>query len=336
MATTDKPSLPPAMFGQRSSALRVKSSEGALTTRQTLGILALALTQFLLGAGPLWRHPWEPNASIVYSYIPLPFMVLACLLYNRRFAWSVWVFDTFRIVCIKFVITAFILVGLWATAKPPKAAIPPPPPIPLGIAPAPMIYVPEGKALRAATPISEAGSVHGGVFDDGDRPIASALVWISSGLEPYAFAPPSEPSVIENDGRGFGDLVVVQVGRPLVARARDHRLHTLLGLDAAGAPLFSVPILASGDARPIVFTDALGVVPVRCAVHAEAKTERSTRMLVVGHPFFSRTPADGSFAFAQVPIGALRLSALHEDGRRADLDVTVVRDGQASARLVVH
>lgn len=44
----------------------------ALTTPERLAVLGAALSVFLFAAGPVWRHRWEPDAAILWSYAVIP------------------------------------------------------------------------------------------------------------------------------------------------------------------------------------------------------------------------------------------------------------------------
>lgn len=89
-------------------------------------IVAIAVTHFLFASGPIWRHPWSPNANILWSYVPIPFVVAVALLRGRRLRFSTWAMSTFGVMVAKFIITAFVLVVLWAMTTPPSQVAAPP------------------------------------------------------------------------------------------------------------------------------------------------------------------------------------------------------------------
>jgi hypothetical protein len=273
----------------------------SLSPWETVGILAIAVTHFLFGMGPIWRHPWEPNASIVWSYVPLPFLVLVVLLVRKRWSLAVWAFDTFRVAVFKFFITALILVGLWSTTEP--TAKPPP------VAPATtgeqtmtsaVLMVPATKsAPKTPTPLDEAtlGTIEGTASPGG-------LVYVSTGLEGFVFAPPPTNALLVHDGKGFSpSTLVVLVGQRLEVRSSDKKLHTFLAAETGGRQLLSAPLVAMSE-RTIVFTEPTAPLTVHCAVHAG---EASAQLLVLSHPFFALASAEGTFHFARVPAGKLRV-----------------------------
>ena len=311
----------------------------ALSWPQTIGVLAIAVTQFLFGAGPIWRHPWTPDASIVYSYIPIPVMVLICLIYSKKLSIVALLFDSFRIALFKFGVTAFLLVSVWALTP-----VKPEDPF---VAPTydtsatahtqgsaiegSIVFVPEASEPRAPSALASADltSVEGVVLHAGD-PAAGALVIVASGLEGLDFAATTEPRVLDNDGTGFSEagggsgasVIALQMGQPIVARAGDHALHTLLGVDASGQTLFSVPVLGDGSrSRAVIFTQPLGPITVRCAVHPSK--ERELRAIVLSHPFATHADGNGAFRLQGVPKRKLSLSAITADWEASsDVDLT--------------
>lgn len=299
-------------------------------------VLLVALTWFTLGAGPIWKHPWEPNRSIVTSYMTIPAMVFVCLLVTRKLNIAGWLFDTLRIAIAKFIVTAFALVVMWAATNPKGAPMAPPPPMPLGTSSADAVAIPEDLPLKPPTPIDESqtASVDGAIVEPTGKPVQNAIVWISSGLESFDFAPPSEPMSIVNDGGGVAPVIVAQLGRLVEARSSDNRLHTMIGVDASGRMIFSVPVIAAGTPRPIRFTEALGLLRVHCGVHFERHTEHESLLLVTSHPFAATTGADGLFSFSRVPLTnpseKLEISTMTVDDRHAAQTV------ELTARNVVH
>jgi hypothetical protein len=48
-----------------------------LTRAERLSVLAAALAVFAFGAGPVWRHRWETDVAILWSYAVIPAGVFA-------------------------------------------------------------------------------------------------------------------------------------------------------------------------------------------------------------------------------------------------------------------
>jgi hypothetical protein len=175
-----------------------------LTRVEIVCVVAAVVVLFAFVAGPIWRHPWTPNASILYSYIPIPFIVALVLLRGKRLAPGSWFVGTMQVAISKFMITAFALVGLWAATSP----TPQPRDVPRSIAPPTSASTPEVTIVPhgAATP-----------------PARPAIDLTLGG------ATSASPAAIE-----------VQVGAPLRLRSGDERMHTFvapsLGLNVPLVP----------------------------------------------------------------------------------------------------
>ena len=95
-----------------------------LTLAERTGILAFCVAIFLFGRGPIWRHPWNPDASILWSYAPIPFLVLAVFALRRELRVTSVFLETILLTLVKFGITAAVLVSLWTLGPPPPDARP--------------------------------------------------------------------------------------------------------------------------------------------------------------------------------------------------------------------
>lgn len=65
----------------------------------------------------------------------------------------------------------------------------------------------------------------------------------------------------------------------------------------------NLPVNPAG--RRIVFEEPRGVLDVRCTVHSN---EPPSTLVLINHPFFTRTAADGSFAISGVPALEVELA----------------------------
>jgi hypothetical protein len=160
-----------------------------LTRVELVLVVAAVVTLFAFVAGPIWRHPWTPNASILYSYIPIPIVVALVLLRGKRLTIGSWIVGTMQVAISKFMITAFALVALWAATSP----TPQPREVPRSIAP----------------PTSES---------------APLLTVVPNG----AVAPPARPAVDLALGTTMPASLEVQVGAPLRLRSADEHMHTFV------------------------------------------------------------------------------------------------------------
>lgn len=289
---------------------------------------AVVVAIFFFGffdTGPIWRHPWDIGAldsAIIWSYVPIPFLVAGCLLGSRRFSLRALFLDTLELTMLKYATTLGIALVLLEITPVPQVAPPPPPA--RGAAAAEPALVP--------TPIDPAmtGSVSGTVLDEQGRPVAGALAFVAAGLQDYVFAPPGEPVVITNDGHGATPrLAVARAGQPILARSTDGHLHTLVGTKGDD-PLFNIPLLSAGQPTEIRVRDASGAVTLGCNVHPD---EEKSRLVVLTHPFFAFSDGEGRFRLSGVPAGRLRIALVRESGSPAEATVELAAGGTSEIRL---
>jgi hypothetical protein len=306
------------------------TEESARMSRpQFWGVLAIALTLFLFEAGPIWRHPWDMellNRAIFWSYVAIPLLVIGCLAWSRRLTPRVFIVDTLVLVLVKYTCTFAFALVLWELTPFPSKAH--------------QAELPHGarstavELAPAATRIDPAktGAVSGLVTDAAGRPLEGALVWIAGGLEDYVFAAPSTPVTLARaDVAAPSPLTVVQVNQPILARSEDGRLHTLIAV-RDGKTLFNTPLLASGEPSHASFREAEGLVTLRCNVH-QGGSEAEAQILVVGHPFFTRTDASGRFALHGVPAARVQLAATLDGRPGAERAVDITPQGNAELTL---
>jgi hypothetical protein len=91
-----------------SSALQV------LNSRETAVVVALVVAQFLFAHGGVWARLGDLDQSILYSYVTIPFVVLALLWSKQSVSLGAWALHTLEITCWKFGLTATLLVGMLA------------------------------------------------------------------------------------------------------------------------------------------------------------------------------------------------------------------------------
>lgn len=264
-------------------------------------MLGIALAVFALAGGPVWRDPWNIDASIVLSYAVIPPLVLAVLAAARRLTWRDLALETLRVTLAKFGVTYVAATVLWAISGEP----PPRPP-----------FRPEREAPRASTqspalppvPPSEAAALEG-VVTAGGAPRAGVLVWVASGAEGHSYPARTDVVEIADDGRAILPAVAgVQVGQPMLLRSLDGRLHALRGVGEHGRTVFNVAV--TSESTTLHPRDAVGLVTLACAVHAHAGKERPGHLVVVDHPFFTVTGGDGRFGFHGLPRRRIVVRAL--------------------------
>jgi hypothetical protein len=275
-----------------------------------LAVLALALAIFFFWAGPVWRHPWQIDASVYWSYAAIPALVAGVLLVARKWGWRAFLLGTLEVTLLKFGITYGLATVMWATSGEPPA--PPAPSMP-GVA---------AKRVEKHAP-TDVGEISG-------RAAPGALVWIDGGLEAYAFPAPKGAAEMFNDGQGFQPaLVMLQVGQPLQARVTDGHTHTLHAKDDRTGALRNLAIPA-GVPRTVDFARPMGLVEVNCLVHP---SEKPSWLLVVDHPFFGRADDKGRFSWQGVPAGKVRVAAFDPGRGRLTTEVTVAKGARTDLTL---
>ncbi|MEP7120906.1 MAG: carboxypeptidase-like regulatory domain-containing protein [Byssovorax sp.] len=304
----------------------------ARMSRAQLGLaLAVAFTLFLLEAGPVWRHPWDMellNRAIFWSYVAIPLLVIGTLAWSKRLSVRAFVIDALTLTLLKYACTFAFSLVLWEIT-----------PFP---APVHQAASPQGartlavESAPAATPIDPAktGTLTGTATDAAGHPIAGALVWISGGLEDYVFAVPSAPVRIARAGSTeIPPVAVVQVNQPILARSADGKLHTLVAVKD-GRTLFNTPLLPSGEPSHVGFREAEGLVTLHCNVHPGA-AEAEGQILVLGHPFFTRTDEQGRFELHGVPAGRMKIATAGSGRPAAEQAVELEPGGATTVTLTL-
>jgi len=307
-------------------------SKSGLSGLQRSLILTAVVTQFLFLHGLVWRKLYDLDASILWSYASIPLLVLLALSLSRRLDLRHFFLATLEITLLKFLITASVLVLVLVLGGSPGA--------PGGGSVDRPIAIPSAPARAAAPPAAPSiipaerrGTLTGIVRDAAGAPAADAVVYLSGGVDAYRFAPRSDAVELSNDGTGFRPVVAaIQVGQPLVLRALDGRLHTLAAEDADARQLFNAPVLSSGAPTTETFAEPYGVMSVWCTVAGAG--ESSGRLVVVAHPFFTRTDAAGRFTLADVPAGELEVSAIAGPSARGGKNVAL--PGQSTRELEIR
>jgi hypothetical protein len=268
-----------------------------------LAILAIAITQFLIGHGRIWNKPFDWDRSILLSYATIAILVAVALLLRKQLRFVSWGVHTLELVGIKFILTASILLVV-LVALHPKPPTPPAVPAPREAATPRPVPVPK---RRSVIPESMRADIEGRVTR-GPAGVPGALVFVSSGLEELVFDPPPTPFTLENDGKRFiPGLGALQVGQTFVVRSTNRQLHTLLMTKPDRSWVFNIPMLASGSERSLKFDEPKGLVSLHCTVHG--RREGDAHLAILNHPFFTFTEPDGNFRLRGVPVAALTITA---------------------------
>jgi len=291
---------------------------------------AIVVALFLFDTGPLWQDPWNIvrlDRAIFWSYAPIPLLVFGGLLWSKRLSLRAFFLDTLEITLLKYVTTFAIALVLWEVT--PAPVKPPPPPAPR---PA-MAMQAEPQQLPTSIDPALTGRLHGRVLDAANHPVPGALVFIAGGLEGQVFAPPAAPVELSASARGVGpDIEVALAGQPLFARSTDGHLHTVVGMKE-GATLFNVPLLSQGTRTALPLRDITGLVTLHCNVHPGPE-EANGRVLILAHPFFTRSDGEGRFALRGVPAGRLRVAVLLAGGESREEIVELRPGGEVKMAFV--
>jgi hypothetical protein len=160
-----------------------------------------------------------------------------------------------------------------------------------------------------------------------DGRLAEVLVYIKNGTM-GEHAAPADPVVVNQDGCEYTPRVVgVMSGQKLEVRNGDPTFHNVRG-NRDGKIAFNLP--QNKGAKPIV-RDDLGdpgaVTALACDVHPWMQGWA----VVVDHPYFAVTGADGAFSLAGLAPGRYELVAWHPTLGTRTAKVTVKR-GKKAAR----
>src|SRR2546423_3302542 len=143
------------------------SDSQAKSTRLSRGELALCLTislaVFFLYQGSFWRHRWQIDASIWYSYLVIPPVVAAVLARSRKLTLRELALGTLEVTCWKFGATYLIAQTVWMFSPLPPRIVATPVPVP-------DTPIAEGSGRVSAAP-DQTGWPPGSRSDAGGAPI---------------------------------------------------------------------------------------------------------------------------------------------------------------------
>jgi hypothetical protein len=287
------------------------SGSEAKSTRLSRGELALCLTislaVFFLYQGSFWRHRWQIDASIWYSYLVIPPVVTVVLARSRKLTLRELALGTLEVTCWKFGATYLIAQTVWMFS--------PPPPRPVAT-PVPVQDAPIAESSgRVSVPPDQTGSLAGSVTDTAGTPITGAVVFIESGLEGFAFAAlHTDASFSVRSGAIEPSLSVAELHEQLRARSSDGKLHTLIARQG-DYDLFNLPLQSSGAFSAAELRRGQGIATLHCAVHEHSG--EVAQLVVVAHPFHTTLTETGRFAWSGIPAARITVTALHADGRVA-------------------
>ena len=156
--------------------------------------------------------------------------------------------------------------------------------------------------LVAAAPALAWGADQRVMVEDAlGRPLASAVVYLSSPSLPPAAAP--APAIIDQKNRQFAPrITVVQTGTSVSFPNSDQVRHSVYSFSRP--KVFTLKLYAGKPASPVVF-DKPGPVVLGCNIH----DEMAAWLLVVDTPVFGTTDSGGQFVFHGLKPGEYQLYA---------------------------
>lgn len=282
-----------------------------------LFLLVTSVALFVGWGGVLWSAPREASHATRFavSYlavIPLAAIVLVAL---RRLTWAHLVTSTGAVWAFKLVITAVLYQFTARGTATDLRAVAPPPSAILGnrAEPRPDYHAAEPGAFAA-------GTLRGRVRLGG-KAVGGAIVFLDTPA-PGRAAPAAEKVELVIEGARYGGpLYLAHVDDEIRFANRDGTLHTARFSGAGRLPA-TLPMPPGSGPRRVVFPEP-GVFRVRCDNHAG----EGAWLVVVDHPYATRTAADGSYALEGVPAGVARVIAVTAPGLSAQQGkaTTVVR-----------
>jgi Carboxypeptidase regulatory-like domain len=175
----------------------------------------------------------------------------------------------------------------------------------------------EGKAYDESLVVSKSGA------------LANTFVYVKGGLEGKTFAIPATPVTIDQSGCWFRPRVMgIQIGQLLQVDNSDpvtHNIHPMAAVNrewnhsqGAGDPPIQRKFI-----KPEI------MIPVKCNIHSWMHAYIG----VLGHPYFTVSRDDGSFAIRNLPPGTYSIAVWQEKLGTQEQQVTVAPHGEAEANF---
>jgi plastocyanin len=149
--------------------------------------------------------------------------------------------------------------------------------------------------------------------------LSNVFVYVKEGLGNSAFAVPTAPVVIEQQGCRYHPHVLgAMVGQTVKIVNDDETTHNIHPMPASNKQWNESQL---PKAAPIekTFKQAELMIPVKCNQHPWMKMYLN----VVGNPFFAVTGSDGKFEIKGLPPGEYEIAAVHEKLGEQDVKISV-------------
>jgi hypothetical protein len=296
-------------------------------------IVVTSVAIFLVWGGPLWSSPADAShvGRFVVSYlavIPLAALALATL---HRLTRSHLVTATGTAWALKLLVTAALY--LWLARGSNARAVDP------GVrdrrSPA-AAAVGTDREYRAVHGELEAGDITGSVVEAG-RPVGGAIVFLDAPLSGRPLSQPHTLEIVIRESQYDTPLYLASVEDEVLVKSFDPVLHTTRLTPYAGLGVTASanqPIPPSG--RPVLLDlPSANVFRIGCAAHPG----ELAFLVVVDHPYATRTDADGRFRLERVAAGPARVVAvIASEGAlsRAERRVDVPAGGAAEVLVEIE
>ncbi|MEM7248735.1 MAG: carboxypeptidase-like regulatory domain-containing protein [Acidobacteriota bacterium] len=300
-----------------------------LTRWQWWSCLGVGVVGFFLLTrrdGEVRWNPLELWDAILWSYLPLPLLILLFLYLGRRLSWPNLLLGNVELLLAKFTVTFLMMTVIWAVAGPPGDKLPRREPS--SNRPPPSHLTPPSSS---DTTRRVGATVQGRVVDATGQPVTDAAVWL---VRDEDADPRPDPTVrvLEVGENGLtSSPAVVTAWQELSLRSRDGQLHTLQGRTPEGRVVFNFPVLPSEpELRSI--RGARGWHRLSCTVHAD---EPESWLLVLDHLHGTAVDAAGRFELTGLPGGRHWLRAERPEAPHSRVEVQLQADDVATVALAL-
>jgi hypothetical protein len=288
-------------------------------------VLGASIGLFLVYNGPLWNAPREAShvARFVFSYLAVIPLAAALLAVVRRFTWAHLVTSTFAVWAIKMVITAGLYEAFARGTATRLQGVAPPATAMMGTS------VPSRAEYHAAGAAFAAGTIRGYVRRRGEG-VPGAVVFLDTPRAGGAAPPHETIDLVVASSRYAEPLRLLHVDDDVRLVSGDGVLHTAHFTGTARLP--PTRALVPGAEPPVVIFSEPGVFHVRCDNHEG----EHAWLVVVDHPYATRSAEAGAFALDGVSAGEARVVAVAVTAgraRRLDVGVTVPAAGTVDLDL---
>jgi len=158
--------------------------------------------------------------------------------------------------------------------------------------------------------------------------LGNVVVFVKSGLPAGQTYPvPNEAVVLDQRGCLYHPrAIAIMAGQKLEIKNSDPVLHNIKAMPTKNRP-FNISQPSEGMTTTRTLPTPEENIPVECNVHGWMHSN----IIVLSHPFFAVSGADGSFTIKGLPAGTYEIEARHAKLGTKTMSVTVPADGAATA-----